>query len=157
MTDKEKLAYNRKYQKSHRAEILIRNKRYRLANREAISASKKAIYKRDRKKILAQKVKYHRVNKKAIAARKRAARVALRLEAINCLGGKCAQCEFSDIRALQFDHVNGDGSSHRKRSPSITTTEYRAIAEGRYDGPVLQVLCANCNWIKREELYEVKD
>jgi hypothetical protein len=81
-----------------------------------------------------------------------------RLEIINFLGGVCVRCGFSDWRALQIDHVIGGGSKERKenRKNSYAKTYYQMIIEdtsGKY-----QLLCANCNWIKRyENLEERKD
>ena len=71
------------------------------------------------------------------------------------LGGKCALCGFTDIRALQIDHVNGGGTrEHHRRKPDgnnwrriCLSKYYRLVVEdqtGKY-----QLLCANCNWIKR--------
>ena len=71
---------------------------------------------------------------------------------IDALGGKCVRCGFSDERALQIDHVNGGGrSEHRKYSPSIFCKKVITEAKsGKY-----QILCANCNWIKKSEKGEV--
>lgn len=77
-----------------------------------------------------------------------------RIEVVELLGGKCMRCDFSDIRALQIDHVNGSGIKDRK---SITKMYYPVVIEsvsnkeGKY-----QLLCANCNWIKRFENNEVR-
>ena len=70
------------------------------------------------------------------------------------LGGKCVRCGFTDERALQVDHVRGDGyldGRHRigNRMAGSSSTYYRRVVAdttGRY-----QLLCANCNWIKRVE------
>jgi len=69
------------------------------------------------------------------------------------LGGKCVRCGFADPRALQIDHVNGDGRAERgapgARRESTIAYYKRVTLEagnGRY-----QLLCANCNWIKRDE------
>jgi hypothetical protein len=72
-----------------------------------------------------------------------------RRKAFEVLGKKCCKCGFEDVRALQFDHINGDGylDNHKRN-----ITHYKKIVisvknnEGRY-----QVLCCNCNWIKRVE------
>lgn len=73
-----------------------------------------------------------------------------RMRVIKHLGGKCVRCGFSDARALQFDHVNGDGWIDRLLKVNKAGLVYhQAIIddkEGRF-----QLLCANCNWIKREE------
>jgi hypothetical protein len=71
-------------------------------------------------------------------------------EAYAKLGEVCAMCGFDDRRALQVDHVNSDGGVERDnkgRRSVVSNTLYRRIlqdTEGRY-----QILCANCNWIKR--------
>jgi hypothetical protein len=65
------------------------------------------------------------------------------------LGNKCAHCGFSDPRALQVDHTNGGGTKERNLSRN-QNAYYKKIltsvekGEGKY-----QLLCANCNWIKR--------
>jgi len=38
----------------------------------------------------------------------------MRDEAIRILGGKCSRCGFDDFRALQIDHINGDGAEERR-------------------------------------------
>jgi len=76
----------------------------------------------------------------------------LRLKVIEKLGGKCFICSFSDNRALQVDHVNGGGTKlNRLKSWSI---RYLGILNGTTDIKY-QVLCANCNWIKRYTSKEV--
>lgn len=64
----------------------------------------------------------------------------------------CARCGFSDFRALQLDHVLGDGGKERAGRKKIN----RAIVRGQIDISRYQVLCANCNWIKRYENNEGK-
>ncbi len=65
----------------------------------------------------------------------------LRTRALKRLGGKCACCGESRYEFLAFDHVNGDGSTHRK---SVSPRKLvRIVAEGRSSG--IQVLCHNCN------------
>lgn len=72
---------------------------------------------------------------------------AWRIKAVLKLGGKCTKCEFDDIRALQIDHINGDGYKERTVRKSIN----RNISLGLIDLSRYQLLCANCNWIKRLE------
>ena len=91
-------------------------------------------------------------SKKIARERLRAYQRKRRIALIERLGGKCVRCGFVDIRALQIDHVNGDGYLERGE-----TTNYLKVNkslddnEGRY-----QLLCANCNWIKRVDNNEVK-
>lgn len=71
--------------------------------------------------------------------------VKYRLKAIMILEPVCIECGFTDIRALQIDHINGGGTQERKEEHNYIT--YKRIASGDTEG--YQVLCANCNWIKR--------
>ena len=74
----------------------------------------------------------------------------LRRRMLDALGGKCLRCGFDDWRALQIDHVNGDGRSDRDRVGN-RNRYFKAVVSSpdRY-----QLLCANCNWIKRYEQQE---
>lgn len=74
-----------------------------------------------------------------------------RAEVFAILGNVCKRCGFDDVRALQIDHVNG-GGQQEFRTKSGTSYLYHVlkyIPDGRY-----QLLCANCNWIKRHENQE---
>lgn len=111
--------------------------------------------------------KYHEINKErdrkrtkewSVSERGRAWRTIhererlakLREKALEKLGGAvCKHCGFSDVRALQIDHVNGGGYKERKhKSPSKVIQNIRdmSVREARKK---YQVLCANCNFIKR--------
>lgn len=71
----------------------------------------------------------------------------LRKAVIAFLGGKCIKCGFSDERALQIDHVYGGGRKDRVGlSSSAFYKKVLADTAGKY-----QLLCSNCNWIKRVE------
>ncbi len=75
-----------------------------------------------------------------------------RSEMLERLGNKCARCGFSDPRALQIDHVNGNGNDHYHLHGTLIF--YRLVMENKNDE--FQLLCANCNWIKRDENYELQ-
>jgi hypothetical protein len=62
------------------------------------------------------------------------------------LGNQCVQCGFSDSRALHIDHVNGGGNKDRHERSWYMI--YREILLGESDEKY-QLLCANCNMIKR--------
>lgn len=64
-------------------------------------------------------------------------------------GERCVRCGFSDRRALQFDHIAGGGTQDRKRYAPSSNSYWRYVLDapkGKF-----QVLCANCNSIKRHE------
>jgi DNA-directed RNA polymerase subunit RPC12/RpoP len=58
---------------------------------------------------------------------------------------KCKYCGFTDLRALSLDHINGGGNKHRKE---IGENIYRWIIKNNYPEG-FQVLCMNCQFIKR--------
>jgi hypothetical protein len=83
----------------------------------------------------------------------KASHLKVRMKAIEVLGGKCARCGIEDFRVLQIDHVNGGGLRERRNlSPSRfykKVIKSAKAGEGKY-----QVLCANCNMIKKYERQE---
>jgi len=61
---------------------------------------------------------------------------------------ECINCGFADERALQFDHINGDGKKH---PPGGLTRVLFFLKNPEYTRNNIQILCANCNWIKRHK------
>lgn len=77
-------------------------------------------------------------------------KLSQREEVLKFLGGRCVSCGFMDARALQVDHMNGGGNKERKKTGGTYGVYCRVLAgEEGY-----QLLCANCNWIKRVERRE---
>jgi hypothetical protein len=68
---------------------------------------------------------------------------------------KCQRCGFDDIRALSIDHINGGGRKHTREMKlrSDGRALYEWIKEDNYPQG-FQVLCMNCQWIKRDENLE---
>ena len=85
-----------------------------------------------------------------------------RVEVVTKLGGKCSNpaCQWlnadgsrgcTDARCLQVDHVLGGGNQERKQG-LIGYKLYKDVLTdetGKY-----QLLCANCNWIKKTTNHE---
>jgi predicted nucleic-acid-binding Zn-ribbon protein len=67
----------------------------------------------------------------------------------------CQRCGFSDVRALSVDHVNGGGRRHIKEIQRSGSSFYHWLKQHKYP-PGFQVLCMNCQWIKRSEKHEVR-
>jgi len=63
---------------------------------------------------------------------------------------KCNKCPYTDIRALSIDHINGDGSEHRKLINKRGIGFYNWLIKNNYPEG-FQVLCMNCQFIKRDE------
>ena len=73
-------------------------------------------------------------------------------------GEKCKRCGFDDYRALQIDHVNGGGNKEFKRKYQQGHSRsrknlYKAVLAD--ETRKYQILCANCNWIKKYENNEL--
>ena len=77
-----------------------------------------------------------------------------RAKLVILLGGRCVICGFSDERALQIDHKNGGGYKERKHHGNWVLYNFYLKHPEKAEEQ-LQILCANCNWIKRHERKEV--
>jgi len=80
----------------------------------------------------------------------------IRKKVIEALGNKCIKCGFSDYRALQIDHINGGGNKERKEMSFNQKFHNHVLSSIIKDEKKYQLLCANCNWIKRVENKESK-
>ena len=78
----------------------------------------------------------------------RKTRERMRDEIFDILGRRCVVCGFADIRALQFDHINGGGNEDNKQRHRETRLIYMRNNPDETKSK-FQVLCANCNSIKR--------
>lgn len=86
-------------------------------------------------------------------------RERVRKQILELLGGvKCARCGFADWRALQVDHIHGGGKREALERGYLLTAasglwKFRALILEDSEEALkkYQVLCANCNWIKRHE------
>jgi hypothetical protein len=75
----------------------------------------------------------------------------VRLEIIRLLGNKCSKCGFSDIRALEIDHVKGNGKAEREKFKSVIDNYRYILSKVETGSKEYQCLCANCNRIKMVE------
>ncbi len=97
----------------------------------------------------------------------------LRLHIITNLGGRCnnPECKWlnedgtmgcTDIRALQIDHIDGDGNKQLRSGRGGGLVYYRIVRDDiKYSALSntrcwYQLLCANCNWIKRHTNHEAQ-
>lgn len=73
------------------------------------------------------------------------------------LGAKCVRCGFSDWRALEMDHKASDGVVDRHiRFKNQTSMYYYYLKHPEEAKQRLQLLCANCNAIKKFEAGEFR-
>ncbi len=100
-----------------------------------------------------QQKRYRETHREQIRAKQKIFHMRRREELFALMGDKCLNCGFSDRRALQIDHVNGGGIKERK---SLNTKDFHSLVLRTVKSKEIkyQLLCANCNWIKRHECQE---
>lgn len=95
--------------------------------------------------------KYREKNREKIKLYNKQRRLSFKNIVLDKYGRSCVTCGFSDIRALQIDHMNNDGAKERKSLGGQNFSGWRfyeyLIKNGLPDG--YQTLCANCNMIKQ--------
>lgn len=130
---------NKLYREKNKDKISKIQKKWRINNKDKVRELKKRDYNNNREK-------YNKIH--AVWTKNRQAEFKQLI--VKNYGGKCVRCNFTDWRALQVDHINGGGSKekmnysyYKKLSVTTDTSKY-------------QLLCANCNWIKRYENNECK-
>lgn len=76
----------------------------------------------------------------------------LRRKVLSRLGSSCIKCGFSDWRAFQIDHIHGHGGRElRAFNDRIHFYKYLLALPLSVLREKYQLLCANCNWIKKYE------
>lgn len=137
-------------------------KQWRKNNPDKVKLYNKNKYQRD--KLNSEKMKIKRINEKKWRASNKEYSLIyqkkwsqkkfeqIKEKIYDKLGHVCVKCGFSDKRALCIDHLNGGGYS-----------ELRSMSVFKYYNKVLndttnsyQILCHNCNWIKKRENNEVR-
>ena len=101
------------------------------------------------------KLEYAKQYAKRPYVKERNKRSKARLAIINLLGAECVKCGFRDLRALQLDHINGGGNKDPKARRS-SAYYHNLLRNPKETFLKFQILCANCNWIKRYENQESK-
>ena len=128
--------YRRAYYLVHREKLIAQTRAHQLAHAE------------ERKEYMR---KYAEEHKETIAPYKKEKSKQswsfLKEKLLSEFGTKCANCGFENPLALQIDPIFGGGSKHRRL---VTGSKYYEEILGDPDRHnKYQVLCANCNFIKR--------
>lgn len=145
MTNEEKIAAKRK-----------REKEWRANNPERLRAIKKREYEKHRNAYLNRIQRWNQMMaddpelQEEFRRAKREVKWRAKLQIIKLYGGVCQRCGFADERALQLDHIK---ANPLPRNTGFRGGEklYRAILCGKFPAEDFQLLCANCNVIKRFE------
>jgi hypothetical protein len=94
---------------------------------------------------------YRAKNKETLNEKARERRRLAKQKVLEHYGYTCNHCKYSDIRALQIDHINNNGAEERKSLGGKNFSGwnfYEYLIKNNFpDG--YQTLCANCNMIKQ--------
>ncbi|HUW17672.1 MAG TPA: hypothetical protein VMW16_00035 [Sedimentisphaerales bacterium] len=71
-------------------------------------------------------------------------RDSLKTEVFSAYGGKCVCCGENNLMFLSIDHINGQGTRHRRQIGGSSNLLYRWLRKNNYPKG-FQVLCFNCN------------
>ena len=147
-----KKEYGRRYYIKHKKRLRKLAKIYYKLTASVQRANRKKWYKEHRnnpkyrEKVKIYGERYRKKYIKQIHKRNTERWWRYRMEIFDVLGGrKCKKCGFSDVRALHIDHKFGGGSKEIRKMKSMA--QYKKVifaSKERY-----QILCANCNFIKR--------
>ena len=141
------ISYNRKreYMKeySQRPEVILRRKEY-------FKKYNKKHYQENKEEIHIKSSRYYQKHRDEISKQKMERQQKIKKEIILHYASeiKCQRCGFSDMRALSIDHINGGGVKHKKKLKLLGFDFYRWLIKNNYPEGY-QVLCMNCQWIKR--------
>jgi hypothetical protein len=97
------------------------------------------------------RVYYHK-HKRKYSATDNGKNARIKMTVFNAYGGPiCACCGETLLQGLQIDHMDGKGGQHRAEIRLTTggTPFYRWLIENNFP-PGYQVLCATCNFAKRD-------
>ncbi len=72
-----------------------------------------------------------------------------RVQILTELGGRCKGCGNSDTRVLQLDKIKGGHLKLMKEIKSTHQLYVKLLKNIEETKKEWQILCANCNWIKR--------
>jgi len=131
--------------------ILKRNKVWRENNREKARLETKLWYEKNKERALEQRKKYYEEHKKYYRSKGRLLFFDARVKAMKYLNPSlnCEVCGIDDLRILTIDHKNNDG--YRERKTKTNYQIYKSIIKLPFEEARkgYQVLCHNCNWIRR--------
>ena len=143
---KQQLEYSKQYYINH-PECREQKREYRKEHPEQRKEYSKKYRQEHREHINEYGRKWKREHREQVGEYNRKYYEDFRQKIIKKYGSKCVRCGFSDARALQIDHVHGGGAKEVKKLSSLQFLN-RVLTN---TNKKYQLLCANCNWIKRYE------
>lgn len=131
-----------------RIDTKIYNTSYYQKNKEKMKQTRKEWYQANKERASEYAKRWHLQNRDTSNANRARESQEARNKILEKFGNKCTRCGFDDKRALQIDHINGGGQKEIKKINNSRKYYLYVLQDttNKY-----QILCANCNWIKRRE------
>lgn len=130
------LENHKRWRERHKLEFSLRNKKWKEENKEHVREINLQSGRRFRIKNKGYYNKYY---------------LSIKQKMFEIIGCRCIKCGLDDFRTLQFDHINGGGGKEIKQFGNSVVMLRYYVKHPEEAKEKLQVLCANCNWIKRYE------
>lgn len=143
-----------KYYLKHKDVIRRKNDLWYQTNKQRSVEYKRRWYDAHKKEHLVQAQEWSNCHPKEKREQSKRHTKKLKMDVINHYSNGSMACAnpydehkepYTTTDALQIDHINGGGSKHLK---SLHGSIYQWLKNNNYPKGY-QVLCANCNWIKR--------
>lgn len=138
------------YQRDNREKVYEINSRWRKKNKVSIAEWGRQYRAKNKEKIKRYMQRWRIENRARKNELGRQSQQRIKDKVFHMLGDVCCRCGFTDVRALQVDHIN-QAVEKRGEPKRAGKSLYAAIARGEKPITEFQLLCANCNWIKRYE------
>ena len=155
-------AQSKRYREKHREECKVRSKNYHKSHKKEEKICRKEWELKNREKRKLYHRKWEKENKDKRNGYHRKSLLKAKIALFEFLGNKCVNPfnknhgDFlTDPRCLQVDHVHGNGVQERKKRKHPSGYYRGILKEVKAGSKDYQLLCANCNWIKRIENKEV--
>jgi hypothetical protein len=140
------------YKRKNTTERNAKKRQYRKDNLELVKSIQQKSYLKHKE----QRKEYCKTHKKERHITEKKYREKIKFKIFELLGNKCANPynehkePYINFKALQIDHINGGG---RKERNKVNGTRFYLdiLSEIKLGSKDYQLLCANCNWIKRYE------
>lgn len=126
--------------------------KFRQTNPESVKAISKRFYEAHRPEILEREQRKRSTPEFKTAQTEYNVRLKIQTFLAYSENGQicCLACGFPDIRALSIDHIDGGGNLHRSEIGGGGLNTYRWLKKNNFP-PGFQVLCMNCQFIKKFE------
>lgn len=153
-------SYHHEYYLSHKEESRAGAKRYYERNKDKVLSRNKVYWEENKTHLNALQRDWHKKNKVKVNQGKRLYWAKCLETLYSYLGNICCckaidcwhigLCGISDRHILQFEHIQDNGKSDRKRfkggQRAMIMYYVKHLDEVKQN---LQLMCANCNWKKR--------